>query len=236
MCFWGQNRVSKQKNSPSHFKLHATGQFGKRTVARPILGLQSSNLHQNDENKIPDQFLRSKTGLETKIPAVDFPGCSYISKDHLINWSLFHMICHQFHKIWYQLDKIWQDSSTFFINFPEFSRLFQIFPFWLKNRKLKFRQTKCMIRVKVWNHLKNISTEGYSRLFYWLSIMVQTIEIQQYAHVDQPNFWENSVGCHSDNIWKLERGKFIFSYFIFQSTVRVERFPNSRISRAWQHF
>ena len=76
MCFPGQNRVSKQKKSPSHFKLHATGQFGKRTVARPILGLQSSNLHQNDENEIPDQFLRSKTGLETKIPAVDFPGCS----------------------------------------------------------------------------------------------------------------------------------------------------------------
>ena len=139
MCFPGQNRVSKQKNSPSHFKLHATGQFGKRTVARPILGLQSSNLHQNDENKIPDQFLRSKTGLETKIPAVDFPGCSYISKDHLINLSLFHMICH--YSTWFvinstksninmtRFNKIPPDMSSIssFQNFPDFSRIFQIF-------------------------------------------------------------------------------------------------------------
>ena len=107
MCFPGQNRVSKQKKSPSHFKLHATGQFGKRTVARPILGLQSSNLHQNDENKIPDQFLRSKTGLETKNPAVDFPGCSYISLVATLgkDLSLFHMICHQW---FFSLDFHWK--------------------------------------------------------------------------------------------------------------------------------
>ena len=128
MCFPGQNRVlPSKKNRRLNSRLHATGQFGKRTVARPILGLESSNLHQNDENKIPDQFLRSKTGLETKNPAVDFPGCSYISKDHLINLSLFHMICHQFHMICHQFHKIPYQCDKILPHFSSISS-FQIFP------------------------------------------------------------------------------------------------------------
>ena len=103
MCFPGQNRVSKQKkNRRLNSRLHATGQFGKRTVARPILGLESSNLHQNDENKIPDQFLRSKTGLETKIPAVRF------------SWLLLHFqrSSHQFVTIPHDLSSIPHDLSS----------------------------------------------------------------------------------------------------------------------------
>ena len=126
MCFWGQNRVSKQKKSPSHFKLHATGQFGKRTVARPILGLQSSNLHQNDENKIPDQFLRSKTGLETKNPAVRF---SWLLLHFQRSSHQFVTIPHDLSSIPQNLTSIWQDLTRSLQICHQFqvSRIFQIF-------------------------------------------------------------------------------------------------------------
>ena len=35
----------------------------------------------------------------------------------------------------------------------------------------------------------------------------------------------NSVGCHSNNIQKLESGEFFFGFFIFQSTVLWTKVP-----------